>query len=134
MHTVIPDPLNGLRRFVDEALHKRRVDAPVMVFTHAVEFFELGELHARLLLHEGLNGKRAFHVVAGAARKGVLFEKHGLEAGFLSACCCNGTAGAAAHHHDIGIDHAIGHSRARHANGRHQSRQLNNLFHLSLLS
>ena len=134
MHTMIPDPLNGLRGFFNEALHQRSIDAPVVVFAHPVEFLKLRQLHAGLLLHEGFNSEGAFHEVAGAARKGILFQKNRLQTGFLSARGSNRTARAGTDHNHISIEHAVCHCRDchRHSEGGNGN-GTNEFLHISLL-
>ena len=117
VHAVIPHPLNHVGRIVDEGLHEGRIHAPVMIGGHAVEGFGLRELHALFLLHEAFRSEGAFHEVARAARKGVLFKHDGLEAAFNGFNRGNRTAGTGAHDDEVGREVLVGPGGKRHCSG-----------------
>lgn len=88
-----------------------------MVGGHAVEGFGLRELHALFLLHEAFRSEGAFHEVARAARKGVLFKHDGLEAAFNGFNSGNRAAGTGAHDDEVGREVLVGPGGKRHCSG-----------------
>lgn len=96
-----------------------------MVGGHAVEGFGLRELHALFLLHEAFRSEGAFHEVARAARKGVLFKHDGLEAAFNGFNRGNRAAGTGAHDDEVGRQVLVGPGGQRHCSGNGKSEGFN---------
>ena len=91
LHAVLDHPVNRVGGAVNEGPDHARIAAPMTVIHDFHECFVFGETVVPVALHSTLNGKDAFGIFAGAARKTRLFKRDDLHALFGG---CPGSCGA----------------------------------------
>ena len=129
MHAVVVNPLDRVAGEINEGLHQRCIDAPVVISSHFIEGLNLRELDAFFLLHEGFRGKRTFHKVAGTARKGILLKHQSFEAALNGAHGRDCAARTSTDHNDVNVIGLVSCPRRSKSHG-HCSRD-QNLLHIS---